>query len=605
MSKKIKMRNLSTVVLVLSVFIMASTLFMVPTNTISAWGADPGDGCCGGGDFGGDDFGGDDFGGDDFGGGYTPPTPAPTCTISATPSSVNYNGSTTLKWTTTNATGASIDGIGYVSVGANKSKVVRGLKANKTYTMTVTGAGGTSTCKVTVTVKPKPSCTLTVSPNSVSYGGNATLSWTTKNTSSASISGIGNVGLSGSYTVSNLTSNKTYTMTVSGNGQTSTCSASVTVNNPAPSCSITANPSTVDYDGSTTLTWTVQNAVSSSLDNGVGQVALNGSLLVRHLKSSKTYTLTVTGNGNRTATCSVNVSVRQAEASSCTLRFDPSVIDEGEDSTLIWTTENADEVYIDHGIGSVSEDGQMKIYDIYGTKYYTLTAKGIGGETKCHARVKVREEDLSCHIYANPNPDNSGTTTLHWESEGASWAMINNGVGTVPTDGSKLISGLENGTKVYTLTVGKSHSGGRTRTCSVTVRTNKTVTPPAPTYPTCDITATPAVVSAGSAVTLTWTSSNATSAIFQDNGAVATSGTRVVYPNYSGYYKLIVTNAQGYQSTCQTYVTVNSAPVVTVSSVPYTGPEDGIYVGVMGIISLISFAVLYRRRHGLRAILNI
>ncbi len=386
-------------------------------------------------------------------------------------------------------------------------------------------------------------------------------------------------------------------MTVKSGTKSSTCKVKVTVK-PLPACSLSISPSAITQGENATLTWTSQNATVAEI-LGIGTVGLNGSYTVSNLQSTKTYKMTVKNSDGKTATCSAKVTVNkpQVPAPSCSIRVTPSTIDEGDDVTLVWSTSNAVSARISDGIGSVALAGSKTIYNLKATERYTMTVENSEGETAtCSAIVKVNQKDLSCNIYASPNPSTDGTTTLNWSSSNAVWAMINNGIGTVSTDGSKTLTNLSNGTHVYTMTVGSSHSGGKTKTCSVTVNVNKTVAPsPAPS---CSITASRTYIQKGEGTTLYWTSQNATSAIFADNGNVATSGSRVVYPTASGYYKLIVTNQDGQQSTCQTYITVeNPMTVVTVSSVPYTGPNDAIYVGIMALVFSASVLGLYRRRN--------
>ncbi len=596
----------------ITILLAMLVVFIAPIATVNAWGVDPGGSCCdgGGADYG---WGGGDNDphdrGDNWpnGGGFSH-TPVPSCSISATPNPVEYDGTVTLRWTTSNATGASINnGIGYVQVGVNKTMSIPNLKSETTYVMTVTGAGGTRSCQVKVKVNPRPSCTLTVNPDIVDRGGNVTLSWTTENADSASISGIGTVGLSGSYTVSNLQSTKTYTMTVNGNGITNTCSATVTVNEPPveePSCSISANPSHISYGGDTVLSWTTSNAVSASI-NYLGTVSTgSASRVINNLTSTRTYIMTVLNSEGVSRTCQTTVYVSSVEAPSCSVYISPSVVDYGDDATIVWSSANASSVYIS-GIGYVSSAGSRILEDITSSKTYTVTVKSDDGQSStCSARVRVREENLSCDIWASPNPNTNGETTLHWNSDNASWAIINNGIGSVSVDGSKRITGLSNGTKVYTLTVGNSHSGGQTKTCSVTVRTNKTYVPT--TYPSCSITASRTYIQKGEGTTLYWTSQNADTAVFADNGSVALSGSRVVYPTESGYYKLVVTDDEGHQSSCQTYVTVaNPSTVVTVSSVPYTGPRDALWAGLMSLVFFGAVGTLYSRRRQVMELINL
>ena len=74
----------------------------------------------------------------------------------------------------------------------------------------------------------------------------------------------------------------------------------------APTASLSANPSTVDKGGSTTLTWQTSNATDVSID-GVGAVQASGSQSVTPADST-TYTLTAKGaGGTQTATARVTV----------------------------------------------------------------------------------------------------------------------------------------------------------------------------------------------------------------------------------------------------------------------------------------------------------
>ncbi len=581
----IKTRKVHKILSILFVLVFAT---LVSTSVAAAWGNDGSDSdCCGGGGFGDIGGGGDSWigGGDSWS--WEPPTPppppAPTCSISASPNQIAEGGTVTLSWSTSNATVASISGIGAVSVGSGSTSVT--VNSNTTYTMTVTGAGGTATCSTSVTVIPRPSCTITADKTEIDAGGNVTLSWTTENANSASISGIGNVGLSGSYTVHNLLQSTTYTMTVSGDGGESTCSVSINVNT-IPSCSIHAEPSTVSYGGNTTLVWTSENATEAFIDK-IGSVATMGSYTVTNLTSDTTYTLTVRNANGVERQCSTTVLVSSPSAS-CNISFSPSSVEYGGSSVLVWNASNARSVYITN-IGSVGNSGSYTVNNITGNLTYTMTVVGWDNRTyTCSATVYV-EDELSCNIYASPNPSRDGSTTLTWTSSGASWAIINNGIGSVSLNGSKTIVGLENGTKVYTLTVGR---GSETRTCSVTVRVDKNVA-----APSCSLTASRTTVPAGEGTTLYWTAQNATIAAFNDYGAVALSGSRVVYPSQSQEYVLVVTDTEGRQAECRVYINVESSSSITVSSIPYTGPEDVLYTLAMMLVFFGSVYGIYSRRH--------
>ena len=99
---------------------------------------------------------------------------APTATFSASPTSIVSGNSSTLTWSTTNATSVSLDnGIGAVAV--NGSKIVSPTSTT-TYTLTVTGTGGTIIKTAAVTVSaPAPTATFSASPPSIPSGASSTL----------------------------------------------------------------------------------------------------------------------------------------------------------------------------------------------------------------------------------------------------------------------------------------------------------------------------------------------------------------------------------------------------------------------------------------------
>ena len=92
-----------------------------------------------------------------------PPTPAPTVTLTAEPSNIESGNSTTLIWTSQNATDLDLSpGVGKVQ--ATGSTPVT-LRDSTTFTLTATGPGGTetATARVTVTLPPPslpPTCTM-------------------------------------------------------------------------------------------------------------------------------------------------------------------------------------------------------------------------------------------------------------------------------------------------------------------------------------------------------------------------------------------------------------------------------------------------------------
>lgn len=154
----------------------------------------------------------------------------PTVTFAASPTSILSGQTSTLTWTTTNATGFQIDqGIGAQPV--NGSITVRPA-ATTTYTATATGPGGTQTVQATVTVSPPGAVgvSITANPTQVASGQAVTLSWQSQNAVSVDIEpGVGKQAPSGTATV-NPTATTTYTATATDiNGKTASANVTVTV----------------------------------------------------------------------------------------------------------------------------------------------------------------------------------------------------------------------------------------------------------------------------------------------------------------------------------------------------------------------------------------
>lgn len=75
--------------------------------------------------------------------------PAPTATLTATPDAIDGGGSFELAWSTQNATGVTIDGIGTVPASGSQ-KVAP--ESSTTYHLTATGEGGSAEASARVTV---------------------------------------------------------------------------------------------------------------------------------------------------------------------------------------------------------------------------------------------------------------------------------------------------------------------------------------------------------------------------------------------------------------------------------------------------------------------
>jgi hypothetical protein len=100
------------------------------------------------------------------GGAAPPPPPVPTVSLQANPATITVGSSTTLTWTSTNATQLSISpGVG--SVSPQGSTVVHPTSST-TYTISASGPGGFASATAPVTVNPAPQVVVTVQATSPS-----------------------------------------------------------------------------------------------------------------------------------------------------------------------------------------------------------------------------------------------------------------------------------------------------------------------------------------------------------------------------------------------------------------------------------------------------
>ena len=243
-------------------------------------------------------------------------SPAPTVSLSASPTTVAFGGSSTLSWSSTNATSCTASGGWTGALGTSGSQSTGALASSTTYILTCTGTGGSSTPQ-SATVTVTPTVSLSASPTTIASGGSSTLSWTSTNATSCTASGgwTGTLGTSGSQSTGALASSTTYTLTCTGAGGISTPqTASVTVTAAAPTVMISASPTTIGAGGTTTLTWSSTNATSCAASNGwSGTQATSGAFATPSLSASTTtFTIACSGPGGTSTPQSVTVAVMTA-----------------------------------------------------------------------------------------------------------------------------------------------------------------------------------------------------------------------------------------------------------------------------------------------------
>ncbi|MEG9438366.1 DUF1929 domain-containing protein [Edaphobacter sp. HDX4] len=477
----------------------------------------------------------------------------PAASIAASPTVISSGGSSTLTWSTQNATTADLNG---TTVPLNGSQSVSPT-ATTTYRITAhSSTGATDWGQTTVTVAAgAPTAGITASPTSITTGGSSTLTWTSTNSVSATLNGSP-VAVTGSQTVSP-TATTTYTfIATSSTGATASSQATVTVGSSAPTASIAASPASITTGGSSTLTWSSTNATSATL-NGAS-VAVNGTKTVSPT-STTSYTFIATSSSGTSATSQATVTVAAASGPpGAGITASPTLIAAGGSSTLNWTTQNA--TTADLNGTTVPLSGSQSVSPTT-TTTYRITAHNAAGNTDWgQATVKVTTATIS----ASPTSISSGgSSTLTWATTNAASATLNGA--PVAVNGSQTVSPTS--TTTYTLVATNSAGTSTSAQTSVTVGSGGA--------PTANISANPTSITSGGSSTLTWSSSNAVSAKLNGN-SVAVNGSQTVSPTSTTTYTFVATGSSGTTASAQATVTiVSGSPTASISANPTTISAGG------------------------------
>ena len=247
----------------------------------------------------------------------------PSVILTASPTIIAPGQSSVLSWTANNVTSCNASGnwtgpraiSGNLSTGplsVSQSYIincigVNGQPVQSQATVTVNGGGGGLTFP--------PTLNFFATPSTVNSGGTSNLNWTTTNATSCNATGSwsGIKPVNGTQTTGALTLSQNYIMTCTGPGGSVTRNAPVTVGQvlgaTTPTLSIYANPSPVNYNTQTTISWT-STGTDTCYASGdwTGPKLRSGSEVSRALVRDSDFTLTCSGIGGtitRTATVPV------------------------------------------------------------------------------------------------------------------------------------------------------------------------------------------------------------------------------------------------------------------------------------------------------------
>jgi hypothetical protein len=423
----------------------------------------------------------------------------PTCDITANVTSVAVGGRYTISWTGTPASAVfKINGDTVAAVGSHTYTFV----GPNTETFTFTGANGDKTCTDTVVITkstdvPPPTCELLSSKSRIVLGSSARLTWTATNAVGTATINPGAFTVfpnnSSAFRDVTPTTDTTYTMTVRNSaGVTATCSETIRVVPPtSASCdTFNAEPSTINRGQKAVLSWTTTNATNVSINNAVGtNLAADDSTEVAPLETT-TYILTASKTGS-TDYCERTVTVIQPTVFSCEnnvnyFRASDTSIDEGDSTTLSWTTSGVSSLSITN-LSSTALTGSESVSPRSDTTY-TMTIRSASGATdQCEVSIDVDEDDGGsssssprCDLDLSDESISRGDrVTLTWDTSYATDVIIKDNHGQTILDSDDTddrdgeISLRPEQDTTYTLI---AERGSSDRTCTVSVDVKDSIT---------------------------------------------------------------------------------------------------------------------------------
>ena len=255
--------------------------------------------------------------------------PAPTVSLSVSPSTVQPGQVAALVWSSTNDTACTASG----GDGADKWPGARGTSGTfnvtaptttgiYSYVLSCSGPGGSGagTTTLTVSTAAVPTVTINANPTTVAVGGSSALTWSSTNVTACTASGAWSGGEptanpAPSFPVGPFTSASVnvYTLTCGGDNGSASASATVTAGTPPPpTVTISVQPASIQPGQSATLTWSSTNDTSCTASgswSGPEPLSSSASTGILSTAGAYSYTLVCSGpSGSTAATALLTVS---------------------------------------------------------------------------------------------------------------------------------------------------------------------------------------------------------------------------------------------------------------------------------------------------------
>ncbi len=250
---------------------------------------------------------------------------------------------------------------------------------------------------------------------------------------------------------------------------------------PPPTLTFSAVPDSVNSGGSSVLNWSSTNATSCNASGGWGGAqGISGSQTVYPTQNT-TYSLSCTGpGGSISSNATVAVTLPPPTVN---LSASPVTINEGDTSTLTWSTTNATSctAYGEWGGEGSKATSGSQIVSPASTASYVLSCSGTSGTSSDTATISVLDATDPSISITSPTSGSTYTTTSGSLSIAGnasdnvgvtqvSWSNNLGGSGTASGTSNWSVSGitLYSGTNVITVTARDAANNTTTDTLTVT-----------------------------------------------------------------------------------------------------------------------------------------
>jgi uncharacterized repeat protein (TIGR01451 family) len=305
---------------------------------------------------------------------------------------------------------------------------------------------------------------------------------------------------------------------------------------PPPTCTLTADKSEIYANSPVTFTWSSTNATTGQWVPSGDNAGTSGTATFTNIGENQTFTIKFVGAGGEVQ-CSKYIKVL-AHPTECKMEITKTTSE-----TSTYAPNDVVEYYI-------------TFINVGGKK---CTGSGVKVQDVLDSRLTYQSETHSSNVTAGYGSEpiyKSSDRTVRWnawdlEPGESGWVSFKAKVGT-PTACTEFIP---NKARITSYEYNNFNTWVESNTVNVTVAKDCHVP-----VPYCTMSIDPSAVSSGGAATLTWNTTNvSTATIDQGVGSVALSGSKIVNPTANTTYTGTFTGPGG-TITCQATVTMTNTP---------------------------------------------